>query len=29
LSALTIPPEYNQSLLDWLDERISSSRGAQ
>jgi hypothetical protein len=26
LSALTIPPEYNQSLLDWLDERISSSR---
>lgn len=29
LSALTIPPEYNQSLLDWLDERISSSRGVQ
>jgi hypothetical protein len=26
LSALTIPPEYNQSLLDWLDERISSRR---
>lgn len=29
LSALTIPPEYNQSLLDWLDEHISSSRGIQ
>lgn len=29
LSALTIPPEYNQSLLDWMDERISSSQGAQ
>lgn len=26
LSALTIPPEYNQSLLDWLDERIASRR---
>lgn len=24
LSALTIPPEYNQSLLDWMDERITS-----
>lgn len=29
LSALTIPPEYNQSLLDWLDERLSYSRGIQ
>ncbi len=29
LSALTIPPEYNQSLLDWLDERISLQRGVQ
>lgn len=29
LSALTIPPEYNQSLLDWLDERLSSPRGMQ
>lgn len=29
LSALTIPPEYNQSLLDWMDEKISSSRGMQ
>lgn len=29
LSALTIPPEFNQSLLDWLDESISSSRGIQ
>lgn len=28
LTALTIPPEYNQSLLDWLDARISS-RGIQ
>ena len=28
LSALTIPPEYNQSLLDWFDERISTSRRA-
>lgn len=28
LSALTIPPEYNQSLLDWLDENFSS-RGIQ
>jgi hypothetical protein len=26
LSALTIPPEYNQSLLDWLDDRIASRR---
>ncbi|MBL8091317.1 MAG: hypothetical protein JNJ43_13365 [Anaerolineales bacterium] len=26
LSALTIPPEYNQSLLDWLDDRIVSRR---
>lgn len=29
LSALTIPPEYNQSLLDWMDERLSSTRGPQ
>jgi len=28
LRALTISPEFNQSLLDWLDEKISSSRGA-
>ena len=28
-SALTIAPEYNQSLLDWMDETISSSRGMQ
>jgi len=28
LSALTIPPEYNQSLLDWFDETISTSRRA-
>jgi len=26
LSALTIPPEYNQSLLDWMDERLISAR---
>ncbi|MBC7877219.1 MAG: hypothetical protein H7Y59_08630 [Anaerolineales bacterium] len=30
MSALSIPPEYNQSLLDWMDEKISSSsRGLQ
>lgn len=29
LSALAIPPEYNQSLLDWMDETISSTRGMQ
>ena len=31
LSALTFPPEYNQSLLDWMDKRITSSasRGTQ
>jgi hypothetical protein len=30
LSALTIPPEYTQSLLDWMDEKMfSSSRGPQ
>ncbi|MDO8753019.1 MAG: hypothetical protein Q7J80_03910 [Anaerolineales bacterium] len=29
LSALTIPPQYNQSLLDWMDEKISASRGPQ
>jgi hypothetical protein len=28
LSALTIPPEYNQSLLDWFDQTISTSRRA-
>jgi len=28
MSALTIPPEYNESLLDWMDEKIIfSSRG--
>lgn len=26
LNALTIPPEYNQSLLDWMDEQLVSSR---
>jgi hypothetical protein len=25
LSALSIPREYNESLLDWMDERISNS----
>ncbi len=25
LSALSIPPEYNESLLDWVDKKISSS----
>jgi hypothetical protein len=31
LSAPSIPPEYTQSLLDWVDERISrsSARGMQ
>jgi hypothetical protein len=29
LSALTIAPEYNQSLFDWMDEKISSTRGMQ
>jgi len=30
LSALTVPPEYNESLLDWVDKRISfSSRARQ
>lgn len=30
LSALNILPEYNQSLLDWLDEQIvASARGLQ
>lgn len=30
MSALSIPPEYNESLLDWVDEKISSSsRGMQ
>jgi cell division protein FtsL len=26
-SAPSIPPEYNQSLLDWLDERLQTSGG--
>lgn len=26
LNALTIPPEYNQSLLDWMDEQFVSAR---
>lgn len=25
LSALSVPREYNESLLDWMDERISTS----
>ena len=30
LSALTVPQEYNESLLDWVDKKISfSSRGMQ
>ncbi len=30
LSALTIPPEYNESLLDWMDKKIANSaRGIQ
>jgi hypothetical protein len=30
LSTLTIPPEYNESLLDWMDQKIAfSSRGVQ
>jgi hypothetical protein len=30
LSALTIPPEYNESLLDWMDKKIvNSARGTQ
>jgi hypothetical protein len=30
LSAPTIPPEYNESLLDWADKKIASSvQGAQ
>jgi hypothetical protein len=30
LSALTIPPEYNESLLDWMDKKIANSaRGNQ
>jgi hypothetical protein len=30
LSALTMPPEYNESLLDWVDKKLSfSSRGTQ
>jgi hypothetical protein len=28
LSSLSFPPEYNQSLLDWIDEKIAvSARG--
>ena len=26
LNVLAIPPEYNQSLLDWMDERLVSRR---
>ncbi len=26
LNVLIIPPEYNQSLLDWMDERLISAR---
>jgi len=26
LNVLAIPPEYNQSLLDWMDERLMSAR---
>lgn len=29
LTAPAIPPAYNQSLLDWLDERMVASRGMQ
>jgi hypothetical protein len=30
LSTLTIPPEYNESLLDWVDQKIATSpRGIQ
>jgi len=30
LSALTIAPEYNESLLDWMDKKIANSaRGVQ
>lgn len=30
LSALTVPPEYSESLLDWADKKIANSaRGAQ
>jgi hypothetical protein len=29
LSTLTIAPEFNQSLLDWVDERLVTSRGLQ
>jgi hypothetical protein len=25
LSALTIPPEYNESLFDWMDEQLVNS----
>ena len=26
LNVLAIPPEYNQSLLDWMDERLVARR---
>mgnify|MGYP001292025748 FL=1 len=29
LNALNISPEYNQSLLDWMDERLVSARRTQ
>jgi len=30
MSAQTVPHQYNESLLDWLDERISvPTRGIQ
>jgi hypothetical protein len=29
LAPLTILPEYNQSLLDWLDRQIFLPRGVQ
>ena len=29
LTSLAISPEYNQSLLDWLDEQLVTSRGLQ
>jgi hypothetical protein len=29
LSALSIPPEYNESLFDWMDEKIATSARGQ
>lgn len=29
LSALTIPPEYNESLFDWIDEKLANSSRSQ